>query len=249
VSDIGRYRRLYPRLWRHPGFVGLTKSGRELALYLLTGPQTNRLGIFHLSVATASEDLNVAVETIRKGLADVGATFGWTFDAAARVLYIPSWWKWNQPANANVLKGNLKDLNDIPPCGLLDAFAQNLETLDPTFHQTFVEGCRQRIPERPPNQEQYQKHFQKQEQESGASRRGLRTKSPKTPEPTTGISLQATSPLVTLARETLKLTNPNNPIDELVDTCQWLLRQKNGSAARADVVAALNVALAERRAS
>jgi hypothetical protein len=86
VSEIGRYRRLYPRLWRHPGFIGLTKSGRELALYLLTGPQTNRLGIFHLSVATASEDLNVAVETIRKGLADITATFGWTFDASARVF-------------------------------------------------------------------------------------------------------------------------------------------------------------------
>jgi hypothetical protein len=40
-------------------------------------------------------------------------------------------------------------------------------------------------------------------------------------------------------------------MDTLVDTCQWLLSQKNGNAShsRADVVAALNIALAERRVS
>ena len=68
---VGRYRKVYPRIWRHPGFQGLTKSGRELALYLLTGPQSSRIGLFYFSVATAAEDLNVGVETLRKGLRDV----------------------------------------------------------------------------------------------------------------------------------------------------------------------------------
>jgi hypothetical protein len=32
MSDVGRYRKVYPRLWRHPGFHTLTRAGRELAL-------------------------------------------------------------------------------------------------------------------------------------------------------------------------------------------------------------------------
>jgi hypothetical protein len=147
-----------------------------------------------------------------------------------------------------VLKGNLKDLNEIPPCGLLDSFARNLETLDPTFHQTFVEGCTQRIPERPPNQEQYQKHFQEQKKPKTALRAGAMNEGVSR---SNGLSIVASSPLVAVAHETLKITNPNGPIDELIDTCQWLLSQKNGgqSYPRAEVIAALNAAIAENRAA
>ena len=66
-------------------------------LYLLTGPQTTRPGIFLFSVATAAEDLDVGVETIRTGLVDVAGAFGWVFEADTRVFYIPSWWRWNAP--------------------------------------------------------------------------------------------------------------------------------------------------------
>ena len=62
------------------------------------------------------------------------------------MIYIPSWWRWNPPENVNVLKGNLKDLNDIPPCGLVDAFAHNIGPLPETFHQTFLDGLRKHLP-------------------------------------------------------------------------------------------------------
>ena len=64
VSDVGRYRKLYARVWRHPGFTALTDGEKTLALYLLTGPQTNRLGLYTLSVATAAEHLGTVPETI-----------------------------------------------------------------------------------------------------------------------------------------------------------------------------------------
>jgi hypothetical protein len=57
MSDLGRYRKLYIRLWRHPGFLSLTDAEKVLALYLLTGPPTNRLGLYTLSIATAAEEL------------------------------------------------------------------------------------------------------------------------------------------------------------------------------------------------
>ena len=95
-------------------------------------------------------------------MADVATTFGWHFDADARVFYVPTWWKWNPPENANVMRGALKDLAEIPPCSLVDAFAANVTDIpdEPVkgganILQTFVEGLRQRLPERSGNQKQY----------------------------------------------------------------------------------------------
>ena len=168
AGGVGRYRKVYPRIWRHPGFRGLRESARLLALYVLTGPQSNRCGVSMFSVATAAEDLGVSVETLRKGLADVSGTFGWLFDAEARVLYIPSWWAWNRPENNIVLAGNLKDFNEVPPCALTEAFACNLETLPQTFHQTFAEGTAQRLRQGSSNQKQ--ELYLKQEKKQRAAR-------------------------------------------------------------------------------
>jgi hypothetical protein len=135
MSDLGRYRKLYVRLWRHPCFVGLTDAEKVVAIYVLTGPQSNRLGLYVLSIATAAEDLGTVPETLKKRLLTVCQTLGWLFDARARVVYIPTFFNWNPPENANVMKGSLKDLNEIPPCGLIDAFAANIETLPETLRQ------------------------------------------------------------------------------------------------------------------
>lgn len=165
MSDLGKYRKLYVRLWRHPGFLSLTDSEKVLAIYLLTGPQTNRLGLYTFSLATAAEDLGTVPETLKKRLVRVCQTVGWLFDARARVFYIPSFWKWNPPENANVVKGSLKDLNEIQPCALVDAFARNIETVPETLRETFLEGLRQRLPQGSPNQYQYQDQYQDQKQE------------------------------------------------------------------------------------
>lgn len=240
MSDVGRYRCIYPRLWRHPGFIGLTKSARELALYLLTGPQSNRLGLFYLSVQQAAEDLNVGLETLRKGLADVSLTFGWHFDSKARVFYIPSWWKWNAPANSNVLKGNLRDLSEIPPSSLADAFAANLQTLDPTLHETFVEGCRIRLPKHSPIQEQYQEAFQDREQ--SPARRAKAAKN----------GTQIDGPVLKVARLAVEYGTSTTPIEELFDIFNDCRKHdpvlSTQDVKRSDAYAALNVAIAERRA-
>jgi hypothetical protein len=61
-----RYRKLYRRLWRHPGFLELSDGEKVLAFYLLTGPQTNRLGLYVFSIATAAEDLGTVSGSFTK---------------------------------------------------------------------------------------------------------------------------------------------------------------------------------------
>jgi hypothetical protein len=232
VSAVARYRRIYgARLFRHPVYKSLKRSGRELVHYLLCGPQTNGIGLFHFSPAVAAEDLGDSLETIKKGLADVSVGFGWRFDADARVFNIPTWWKWNPPENANVLKGLLKQLNDLPPCALVEAFAQNLEYLDPTYHSTFVEGCRIRLTGRSRNQEPYQEPFQKPEQEpakKAAEKNGSNG-----------------SRLVPVAKQIFTFTDRDAPIEELLDTFRAIPGMKD--VRRAEAIQAINIALSELR--
>jgi hypothetical protein len=172
MSDdvVGRYGRLYARIWRHPGFRKLTQAEQRLTLYLLTGPQKNRIGLFYFVMSTAAEDLATGLDTLRKGLVNVCVTFGWCFDADARVFYIPSWWRFNRPENENVWKGNLKDVNEIPECALLDAFAANLTYVPANVQGTFTETLRERLTKRPPIQDQDQEQEQEQEQDPALSR-------------------------------------------------------------------------------
>ena len=117
MSDdrVGRYRRLFPRVFRDPKFRALAAQDQVFALYVLAGPQTNRIGLFPFSISTAADDLGLSMRAARNALAQVTDTFGWQFDADARVLAIPSWWRWNHPDHDKVLIGNLKDLSQLPP--------------------------------------------------------------------------------------------------------------------------------------
>jgi hypothetical protein len=171
-ADVGRYRKVYPRVWRTPTFTALAVELKLLVVYVLTGPQQNRIGLSHFSVFTAAEDLGATPEQIGERLHAVCTAFGWHYDAAARVLFIPSWWTWNQPENPNVLKNLLGDLAEVPPSDLLADFARNIVTLRPTLRGTFrermaersleryPEPINERFPERMPHQEQEQEREQ-----------------------------------------------------------------------------------------
>lgn len=124
------YRKVYQRIWRNPEFHDLSGDGKVLALYLLTGPQTNRVGMFRFSAASAAEDLGQSVEGIQATLSDVCLAFGWRWDGISRVLLIPSWWVFNPLSEGTRnLSGYLSDLNDVPRTVLVKEFCANLEDI------------------------------------------------------------------------------------------------------------------------
>jgi hypothetical protein len=94
-------------------------------------------------------------------------SFGW--DEEARVLYLPTWWKYNCPENPNVLKACLSDLHEVPQTRLLIEFSRNLKYLPETFHETFRQGLPKPSPQPCPNQEQEQE----QEQEGASAPESL----------------------------------------------------------------------------
>jgi hypothetical protein len=232
-SDVGRYRRAYPRIFRHPAFKQLAPLGQRLALYLLFGPQSNRIGLFYLSVNTAAEDLKASADSLRKALGELAVSFGWTFDASARVFYIPTWWRWNPPDHAKVLMGNLKDISEIPPCGLVDAFAANLAYLTPELHETFLEAIRVRLGEATPSQYQDQDQDQKQKRKTalraGAEKgKGKDRKAGPTP----------TTRMLKIAKK-VHHENPRATTESFVDHFLYLCREEKIDANKAVALVAM----------
>ena len=133
-----RYRKLYPRFWRDEKVLTLTLEEKAVAFYCLTGPQSNRCGIYVLSPGAAAEDCGTLPQTFAKRFGVVVKTLFWKFDSTFRVLYIPRWWKWNRPDNPNVFQACLADIKELPQCSLLQEFMSNSEYLPETFRVTFA---------------------------------------------------------------------------------------------------------------
>jgi hypothetical protein len=69
--------------------------------------------------------------TLWEAFAAVCAALGWGWDGRAKVLYIPSWWKYQRPDNPNVLVSALDDLGVLPQTPLLTEFWANTAHLPP----------------------------------------------------------------------------------------------------------------------
>lgn len=134
---MSRYRRVYPAMWRTPAFSGLDATAQRLALYVLSGPQSTPTGIGPFSAGQAAEDLGIELSEARSALTDACAAMGWQFDAGARVLWLPLFWRENAPTSPNTLKSVLKTLVNVPPCDLLDAFRANRGDIPPGCLATF----------------------------------------------------------------------------------------------------------------
>jgi hypothetical protein len=165
-----RYRKIDPRIWTDEKFRRLTAEEQRITLYVLTAPQCNRIGLFSFSPGKAAEDLGTLPPTFQKGFENVCRTLRWEWDPEARVIYLPTWWKYNPPENQNVLIGNLKDLDDLPETPLLERFSANTaylsEGLAETFTQTLAKRSPERSPKRSANQEQEQEQEQEQKQDA-----------------------------------------------------------------------------------
>lgn len=154
-----RYRKIGAGFFADEKIRALSSTEKLVALYLLIG-QVNRIGLYPFSPAKAQEELELSRKTFQRSFERVLKSLGWRFDPVSGVMFIFSWWKFNQPANPNVLIGTLDDLDSLPRTELLNDFAANIQNLSPNLHQTFTECLAERMPI------QYQEQHQEQEQKS-----------------------------------------------------------------------------------
>jgi hypothetical protein len=154
-----RYRKVYPRIWRNNDFLAMSSDDKTLTFYCLTGPHMNRIGLCVLSIGNAAEETGLPISKVKTRLAHICNVFGWRYDAASRVLWVPSWWEWNKPENANVLKGALRDVTEVPHSAWHEEWARETtkvcERLGVTLGERYEEVSR-KSPKRLAIQEQEQ---------------------------------------------------------------------------------------------
>lgn len=124
------YRRVFPRLFQNPAWKQLDSVDKLLALYLLTGPQVNRLGLYPISMALAADLCGIQLGEFRPRLTHVLDRFEWRLDEHAHVVWVPSFLVWNAPETFNQLKNIARDLDDVPRgCVFLPPLLQILDRI------------------------------------------------------------------------------------------------------------------------
>ena len=157
-----RYRRVSPRVWGDEKFTSLAEGEKLLALYILTSDQANRVGCFRFSPGKAAEDLGCSPATTGNRLETVCQTLGWRFSPATRVLFLPTWFRYNPPANPNQVQGWSSDLMELPDDPLKHLCFEELRTVCEQLGERFTE----RLPEPFGNGWGNQEQEQEQEQEN-----------------------------------------------------------------------------------
>src|ERR1700752_270688 len=104
MSPATRYRRVRQRLWTEPSFKKLNEREKLLALYLLSGPQTNSVGLFQFSPARAAEDLRTSDTSVRRSVDTVLRSFGWIHESDTDLLWLTQWIEENAPQNPNMVR-------------------------------------------------------------------------------------------------------------------------------------------------
>jgi hypothetical protein len=256
VSDGGRWRRVYCLEWHEAALQGLSDAERVVYFYAKTSQQSTSVGIFRMSTAVAVEDLgNVTSVEFDYRLDRVCQAFEWRFDPVTRVLWIPNWIHDNPPQSPNVCKSWRKLLANLPDCDLkyeaVAAVAHALKDMPLAFRETIATLPKDsRISKAKPKP--------KTEANQGAGEQGIRgsgdqrtrtgSRTTTTSEPINGgASTEVPAHLLKTARQTLKL-NPGGTPEGKVDAFKDIHRSNGGgNVDTPDVLAALNVALAERR--
>lgn len=142
-----RYYRISPKLWDHARQHGWTADTQILALYLLTSPHRNIAGLYRLPRAYLMEDLGWDAERLSEPFAQLLREGFVEYDEAARVVLICHALAYDAPANANQIRGVLKQLAEIPATPLLE----RLQLFAKQFCQPLVKPLAQLLAERNAN--------------------------------------------------------------------------------------------------
>lgn len=162
VIEKQRYRKHGAYYYPDEKVITLPFHAKAIGSYLLVG-QVNRVGIFTFSIGLAQEELGLSPKVFNPNFELVLNTLGWKFDRATRVLYVPTWWRYNAPENPNVLIGALGDLSGLPKTPLLNEFETNVRYLPSNLLETFTQRMVKRLAIQ--HQEQHQEQQQQQKQE------------------------------------------------------------------------------------
>lgn len=132
------YRKIYPSIWTNDRVYGLSSLDKLVLNYLLSNEQSNRIGLYVVSVGKAAEETGMEISEFRSRMKVVVDAMGWEYDEKVRMLWIPKWWRYNAPKTSSNLIGNLKDYEGLPNSSLKEKFLANTDDLIPSLRVILV---------------------------------------------------------------------------------------------------------------
>lgn len=146
------YAKVYTAFWSDPSTRAMSEDARTLALYLLTCPHGNLIGLFRLPDAYAADDLQWSTERVSKGFQELFEKGFCARDSDSDWMVILKYVRWNRFENPNVAKNAAKVFLMAPPgnakalCAkailkfgtyLSEEFRESLETVPQTVSEPY----------------------------------------------------------------------------------------------------------------
>lgn len=147
------YSKVERSIWKDDTFRRMTRDARDVWQYLLTSPHSNRFGLYLLPTLYAAADLQLSVDEVRGGLAELEREGRIVYQAEAEIVFIRRHWKHNACENPNVVVRAVEELDALPyHAGLWGLMVEAIEGYcalrtkeGKPFHSNLVDAIRKRI--------------------------------------------------------------------------------------------------------
>ncbi len=226
------YRTILVRMWGDQKFRSLSPlppSGQSLWLYLLTGPFSNRIGLFKAGEMALAEELGWDLKAFRKAFEEVIAYGLVKVSLKDRLIFIPNFTKINRPLFPNVVLSWSHEWKMVPECPLkLEAWEtikSNMGAVsDNAFIKAFVKACPKpfikALPKDTPKDTPIQE--QEQEQEHKEKLHGRKSKKLSTDYPEDFACFWSAYPKKSKKIDALKAWGQRTPpLDACLKTLAW----------------------------
>ena len=108
------YGKVYTAFWQDPSIRAMPEDARALALYLLTCPHANSIGLFRAPDAYVADDMQWPIERVSKGFRDLSESGFIVRENGTGWLAIANYLKWNRFENRNVAVGAMSIFENAP---------------------------------------------------------------------------------------------------------------------------------------
>lgn len=166
MKKLGKYRKIYTRIWNDQKFNSLSDDGKLVFFQLLSHPHLTPIGAMRASMAGMASDLKWDEARYIKAFAEIISKNMVHHDAEAVFLWLPNFLKYNQPESPNVVKSWEQYLDYLPECELKDELIEQVNQFVANNSEAFQKALPEVFSKGMPNQEQEQEQEQKQEEKN-----------------------------------------------------------------------------------
>jgi hypothetical protein len=141
------YWRVAPRFWTDPAMRRADDDTRMLALYLLTCPHRNVIGLFWLPKTYMCADLGWDAKRLGKPFGQLLSAGFHAYDEEAEVTLIRNALKYQAPENDNQVVAAIRHLEDLPATFLASEFRGLAERFCERLAKALPDGFGQPLPD------------------------------------------------------------------------------------------------------